>query len=65
MTDGNHSHYGDHFPMCTNTKSLVCTPEYNIIFKLFLNKAIKFFSAFKLMFVDSVCDWVLSDTHSI
>ena len=36
-----------------------------INFKLFLNKAIKFFSAFKLMFVDSVCDWVLSDTHSI
>ena len=36
-----------------------------INFKLFLNKAVKFFYAFKLMFVDSVCDWVLSDTHSI
>ena len=41
MTDVNHSHYGDHFPMCTNTKSLVCTPENNIIFKLLLNKAFK------------------------
>ena len=31
VTDVNQSHYGDHFPVYTNTKSLFCTSESNII----------------------------------
>ena len=31
MTDVNYTYYGDHFAVYTNTESLCCTPEINII----------------------------------
>ena len=31
MTDVNYTYYGDHFAVYTNTESLYCTPEINII----------------------------------
>ena len=31
MTDVNQTYYGDRFAVCTNTESLCCTPETNII----------------------------------
>ena len=45
MTDVNYTYYGDHFAVYTNTESLCCTPEINIIIcQLNLKKDIEWIS---------------------
>ena len=45
MTDVNYTYYGDHFAVYTNTESLYCTPEINIIIcQLNLKKDIEWIS---------------------